>query len=545
LKELLKEFEAQNIPYRSTDPAIVYDRPLIAGIRDAISVISKSDDMTKLWGALKSPLFGFTDKELFEHRQLDGKWYVQAKPEGGLESINFALSLLYGLAENLASSSPVWVIRELTSRLDLFSTLRKDSLGDFEASCLRMVLAHAQQWLSDGNVGLLNYLNWVNTMLSESTRAQLPESDELNSNSVKIMTIHASKGLEFPITVVTALASTLKADRPKLLFKQGAPGTNLGLEFCLTSKDKNSYYESAGYSQQLRGEYLTSVIEEINRLIYVAATRAQDHLIISAVAAPRSKDEIKKGVPSSTPPRGRRFMMASENFPESTYDYLENYIPLEVGKAGKPQSRKVSDSDKSLIELAKNLSAEKVMRAPSSKEGEPKPEINRRKSGKDSNTIDGRPKGIAVHKIMELVMLGNGIPDQATLDKYIEDQVLLEQAEEHSDDIKLIIYKLLENPEIIEALSTESRWPELHLALQVDETPVRFVEGFADLVYKAKDGYVLVDYKTDSDLEVSKAHYAEQLCAYAAVIEAVTSEPIARILIIHARTDQAETVPVD
>jgi ATP-dependent exoDNAse (exonuclease V) beta subunit len=93
-------------------------------------------------------------------------------------------------------------------------------------------------------------------------------------------------------------------------------------------------------------------------------------------------------------------------------------------------------------------------------------------------------------------------------------------------------------------LSSNLRWPELHLAKQVDEGSIRFVEGFADLVYKAKDGYVLVDYKTDADLEASMDHYKEQLGAYAEILKDITGMPVARVLIIHAKTNEAVTWPL-
>jgi ATP-dependent exoDNAse (exonuclease V) beta subunit len=145
---------------------------------------------------------------------------------------------------------------------------------------------------------------------------------------------------------------------------------------------------------------------------------------------------------------------------------------------------------------------------------------------------------------MELIMLGSGIPTETELDGYVAQLVAQEQAEEVLEDVKSRINSLLVNSEILEALSSDLRWPELHLAKQVNEGSIRFVEGFADLVYKAADGYVLVDYKTDGDLEASMDHYKEQLGAYAGILKDITGEPVARVLIVHAKTEEAITRPI-
>jgi hypothetical protein len=50
-----------------------------------------------------------------------------------------------------------------------------------------------------------------------------------------------------------------------------------------------------------------------------------------------------------------------------------------------------------------------------------------------------------------------------------------------------------------------------------------------------------VDYKTDGDLEASMAHYENQLGAYADILKDIIGEPLARVLIVHAKPDEAVT----
>jgi len=544
LNILLRKFEEIGVPYRSSDPAIVYKRPIIAGILDSISVVSKSDDMAKLWGALKSPLFGFSDAELLAHKEAEGKWYLTDQHEGGTAELNAALTYLYSLANKRAAQNPAWLIAELVEAQEIFETLTQDPQGEFEVSCIRMVLAHSQQWLSEGNFGLLNYLNWVNTMLEESTRATLPQPEEPNTNAVQIMTVHASKGLEFPITVVTGMAGTIKADRPKLLFKSpDNPGHETLVEFYL-KKQGSKYCESQGYENLLMSGEFVSNMEELNRLIYVACTRAKDHLILSAMSKPVSKDEQKTGKPSRAPSRGRRIWQASGHFNEKKYKVFDGTIYEDVAEVTTGVVyRKVIQSDTDGLQAAIAKSAEQIMRAPSSKEhdGVSSAEFTSTKSMGLAQR-DGRPMGRAVHGIMDLVMRSSSIPSAAVIEEFVLRLVAQEQAEDQIDEVRERVSKLLENAEVKQALATEFRWPELQLAMKVEGETIRYVEGFADLVFRSEAGYVLVDYKTDGDLKVSMDHYREQLGAYAEVIEQITGEKLAKILLVHARTDEAETV---
>jgi ATP-dependent exoDNAse (exonuclease V) beta subunit len=226
--------------------------------------------------------------------------------------------------------------------------------------------------------------------------------------------------------------------------------------------------------------------------------------------------------------------------------YYEEFSGYEVPQVGSQEItvsyRAIPNDELERVEMARKRSAEPIMRAPSTHGKSQAVAKEQFKSvAKDEKTPDGRPLGRAVHGVMELVMLGNEIPSEAELQTYVSQIVAKEQAEDVIDEIESRIKGLLVNKEILEALSSNLRWPELHLAKQVDEGAIRFVEGFADLVYKAQDGYVLVDYKTDADLQASMDHYREQLGAYADILKDITGVPVARVLIIHAKKDEAVT----
>ena len=84
-----------------------------------------------------------------------------------------------------------------------------------------------------------------------------------------------------------------------------------------------------------------------------------------------------------------------------------------------------------------------------------------------------------------------------------------------------------------EAAASE-HWRELFVAAPLSE---RLVEGYVDLVYRGPDGLVVVDWKTDSvagdgGVDAKLARYRLQGAAYAAALEAVTGEPVARMVFV-------------
>ncbi len=101
------------------------------------------------------------------------------------------------------------------------------------------------------------------------------------SNAVKIMTVHSAKGLEFPVVFVAAMHKGVNTGVPVVAFSRhhglGARWRNPA-----TGKDKDDLFQHA-----LRQEWSLREEEESSRLLYVAMTRAERHLVLSFSATGR------------------------------------------------------------------------------------------------------------------------------------------------------------------------------------------------------------------------------------------------------------------
>ena len=125
---------------------------------------------------------------------------------------------------------------------------------------------------------------------SRVAESVLPETDD---DAVRIMTIHAAKGLEFPITIVTGLSARPGGQRSPVEVhfpKDGGPvGYRMGSQVVTDDFEANiPIDEQMGYDERLR-------------LLYVACTRAMDHLVVSLHRADRKNPPDAKRNSAPTP----------------------------------------------------------------------------------------------------------------------------------------------------------------------------------------------------------------------------------------------------
>ena len=138
-----------------------------------------------------------------------------------------------------------------------------------------------------GGSSLRGFLEWMSRQAEEGARVTetpVPEGDE---DAVRIMTVHGSKGLEFPVVVLTGLNSGDGSRSESVIFhrESGKIEVSSGASY---QRFATSGYEAAAESEKRMRD------AEAVRLLYVAATRARDHLVVSMYRPER------RGSPSGT-----------------------------------------------------------------------------------------------------------------------------------------------------------------------------------------------------------------------------------------------------
>jgi ATP-dependent helicase/nuclease subunit A len=556
--KLARALDALNIPYRSADPGILFDLPLIVGLVNTLKVVALTDDDLALMVALKSPIFGLTDNQLHDYITMQGATWSTEGGAIGDSKVAEALNSIYEIRKVSGLVRPSQALKFILEKQSVFESLIADRNGAFEASALRMLITHSYNWENQGNAGLLNYVDALEVLMDEKSRISLPLPAELNSYAVQIMTIHAAKGLEFPITVVAGMASQKKNVPETLLISRAGK-----VQFNLGKNSQEKAIESSGYSELAKGEMKLEQKQEENRLTYVAMTRAQDHLIVSAVGEP-SGGKV---------PRSRQLIEALGVFEGAQID-----LPFEASTPAQLEPFDGKDNQGHGLEYVTSLSMDyseqiaasslKRVVSPSSDgatdmnvfakiklPGLVKPKETTELRFEDTEASgaslvmrqrDGRPFGRALHGIMDLIIQHGAVPDAQLLTEFINSKAVEENALEFLEDLERRVKLLLTSEVVLEALASDERYPELHLAIADPDDDIKVAEGFADLVYKSpKGGYVLVDYKTDKEvLGEQLLHYSQQLGAYAIILEVLTGQKPERILLLHAKPDSVVTIPL-
>lgn len=242
----------------------------------------------ELISVLRSPVkgFGFSIDELARIRLLDSKIsYSEAFSQ--MASGSTRLSLKCRAAEQQLEDWRVEArftplpefIWNLMVRSDLLSYTAALPGGARRAANLRLLVDKAEKFTREQGEGLFSFVNYIERIKESGGRkdAQASFGGDI-SDMVQIMTIHKSKGLEFPIVFVSNLSSAIKHDKDNVNMQLHK---NLGIALCCFDTEAHTSLIPVNYST-IRSVKNREDFEEEKRNLYVAMTRAKDELILTA-----------------------------------------------------------------------------------------------------------------------------------------------------------------------------------------------------------------------------------------------------------------------
>jgi ATP-dependent helicase/nuclease subunit A len=297
---------------------------------------------------------------------------------------------------------------------------------------------------------------------------------------------------------------------------------------------KDIAYTTPGFEDLKQREIEAWRAEQI-RLLYVALTRAEDHLVISM--------HRREGAACLA----NHLVEAAGRRPELT-----------GSAAGRPTRPGTRDDDHDVTPIdraawiaarheqiaahrhAPVIAATGLARA-SAEAGDPaldKGEADATESPPWRRGRAGSALGRAVHAVLQTVDLATGDGLEATA----RAQALAEGIPGREGEIRALVSSVLAAPTIRSATTAGARcWREVPCAAPID---AMLVEGFIDLLIEDADGFTVVDYKTDhapsdESLDAALARYAPQGAAYAVALEAVLGRPVTRCVFVFARANEA------
>jgi ATP-dependent exoDNAse (exonuclease V) beta subunit len=263
-------FDAANIPYVVNRGRGFYEGREVNDLTHLLRVIANPRDEVSLAVVLRSPLVGASDEDLLRLK---------------LEKNNLSAGLpqLAHFHERLNQ----WRARREYVTFDRLLLAAIDDCGYPASPNVDKFLAQAREAAS--RMSLDEFIEELALIRADDPReADAPPED--SANAVKIMTVHSAKGLEFPVVFLAGIHKGVDSSAPAIGFSRHA-GLGARWRNPATGKDKSDLFLHA-----LAEEIKQREIEEGNRLLYVAMTRAERHLVLSFSAAARKPREWDKTV---------------------------------------------------------------------------------------------------------------------------------------------------------------------------------------------------------------------------------------------------------
>ncbi len=281
---LEKSLSAYGIPCKSQVEDNLFHHPEILLIVSILQIIDNPTRDIYLAGALKSPVFNFTLSELTKIRRFSekGSLYDALKAYTEAENLAKGRYFLEKLEEyRKLAFEPVdrliWMIYSDLHYLALTSA--GDTETEFAAKKSRLLLFYdyARRFESGGFKGLCGFLQYLEDLISADKPMKSPTTGEGSENAVRIMSIHHSKGLQFPVVFLCDTAAAFSdQDTKKNVLIDREIGMALKLSDRTGLVSVNNFMREA----ESLGIRNRTCDEEVRNL-YVALTRAANKLIIT------------------------------------------------------------------------------------------------------------------------------------------------------------------------------------------------------------------------------------------------------------------------
>ena len=282
-----KEISELGIPVYSDSSGEYLQSIEIETIMALLRVINNPMQDIPLVTVMRSPIGNFTDNELVEIRMQDrnGSFYEALTKTDTKKAKDF-LNLLEELKndeETMALDEWIWNIYTKTGYMNYVSLMPN---GILRVSNLKMLFERAKQYESASFKGLFNFINFIDKIKFNSEDLSSAKVIGENENVVRIMSIHKSKGLEFPVVI---LAGTGKQFNMQDLNEKILLDQDLGFGMQYINAERHIEFKTLA-KKALAIKAKEEAISEEMRVLYVALTRAKEKLIVVG----RQKDVNKK-----------------------------------------------------------------------------------------------------------------------------------------------------------------------------------------------------------------------------------------------------------
>ncbi|MDZ4819090.1 MAG: UvrD-helicase domain-containing protein [Planctomycetota bacterium] len=549
------------------------------------SLASRADEVS-LAGVLRSPFFSLTDETLFWLSRSPGglgAGLFASQLSDDIESeqrkrVKFAAQTLRELRENKDRLPIAGLINLALTRTGYDAALLSEFLGERKLANLRKLLQQARTFDRSGNMGLNDFIVQLSEFVISQPREALAATNPESTDVVRLMTVHQSKGLEFPVVVVPDLGrKNVNTADPVAYQPDLGPLVRL-------SKDADEAQGVNGH-QMYTSMQVEEEQQELIRLFYVATTRAADYLILSSSIADLDKPtgpwlhflakrfSLDDGQSLAKLPEGyqspavrvikERPTPSAAAVPRHSQRDLRRMIakvengtgdvPLHVAKlaepvAANPQARRRFSVSRlsGMLETATEALVED--------DGEDQSIASKAEASartKSSGQVDPIRLGIVIHEMLATIDLKNLSEIALRLRRCCEkhgantaEQALAEE----------LVQRFVKSSRAEQMRQAKQKFTELEFMLawpdQAGHPAGRYLQGYLDCLYQdSQGGWHVLDYKSnlvtpENEAELAR-HYELQMLVYALAAEQALSIAPQSVVLHFLRSGTEHVYPWD
>ncbi|MFA6111970.1 MAG: PD-(D/E)XK nuclease family protein, partial [Candidatus Latescibacterota bacterium] len=502
-------------PYDLSGGGPVTEVPEVRALIDLLQAVHRPDHPLPLLSFLRGLLVGMGDDELYAFSRAGGAFDYRrplpaATPAVLRERFGQAFGCLRTADDRLRHHSPAVAIQGIVEELGLIPFAASGGLGSSRAGSLVRLLALVRQGESDG-------LHWGRIVEALGRMVADPEGaaeqmtlETGRQDVVRLMNLHQAKGLQARVVFLAdPMDTVVERQAPDFHVARQGPSGFLSLPVCRPRGEHGHEViaEPAGWEEDAAEEARYLEAESL-RLLYVAATRARNLLIISCYEGKRESGSWAPLYPHlAEVPELEEVEEPAARTPEPLPDWEEQMrVTASARESIGPATVAVRAVTEALPEEEDGWGSERPGH--------------------------GRDYGTLVHLLLQAAVEQTLPADEAAAIR-----VLVARAElpaELADSAQAALTAFRASPLWSEIEAAATVYTEVPLAAPAELVPglalpagdlPTVLRGQADLLYRVPGGWKLVDYKTEGTPTDAPRH-AVQLEAYADLWQAITSEPV-------------------
>lgn len=256
-----------------------------------LKVINNPTDDVAMLSVMFSPLYGFTADEIAETKLCDKKNNLYTCLKARYNENEKATKLLDDLKRyrRMSAVMPFDIfmrtLLDMTGYMAIVSALEG---GEDRKMNLMLLCSLGCEYAARGGAGIGGFIRYINRAAENGADIAAASSGSSDTNAVRIMSIHKSKGLEFPFVILADCAKKInKTDIADDMIISPAAGVGM----VVINSEKLQKYSSLGHMAAKLAVKRSMISEEL-RILYVAMTRAREKLI--AVSCVPDMEKILK-----------------------------------------------------------------------------------------------------------------------------------------------------------------------------------------------------------------------------------------------------------